>query len=159
MRTTACRQESKILHEARVAPLCATARDHLASCETCSHALQVDRLLYADSQGVPSLDSLPDPTLIWWRARQQARLRQAERATLPIQIAEHLALALGGLGLLVGLSLTWPVARATVGQWLSDWAAGLAQALPLGGTALVLALAGSIVLLVGFGLYSQSIES
>jgi hypothetical protein len=62
-------------------------------CDVCSAALQVDRMLLADAGRTPALDQLPDPALVWWRSRQQAQLRKAEKATLPIQIAERLALA------------------------------------------------------------------
>ena len=158
MKSTTCRQESRILEDARHSTLSETAQEHLATCETCGTALRVDRMLSVDADRVPSLDRLPDPTLVWWRARQQAQLRKAERATLPIQIAERLALGLGALGLVIGLFLTWPMVRAGLDQWLGSWARGFWQALPLDGSSLILALTGSLFLLLGFGFYTQSVE-
>lgn len=158
MKQKNCRQESQILRQARLSPLSPSTREHLATCQSCSETLRVDQLLSADAARVPVLDRLPDPALVWWRARQQARLRQAEKATLPIQIAERLALACGALGLIIGLSLTWPMVRTTLDQWLGGWARGFSQALPLGGSSLILTLTGSLFLLVGFGLYSQWAE-
>ncbi len=158
MKSTKCRHESQILQDARRASLSASTQEHLATCEICSAALQIDRMLCADAVRVPSLDQLPDPTLVWWAARQQARLRQAERATLPIQVAERLALGLGALGLVIGLFLTWPMVRATLDQWFVGWARGFVQVIPLGGSSLILALTGSLFLLVGFGLYAQWAE-
>jgi len=158
MKPLTCHHEPQILQNARQVSLSAGAREHLAVCEVCTTALQVDQLLFADAGRIPSLDKLPDPALVWWRSRQQARLRRAERVTMPIQIAERLALALGALGLIIGLSLTWPLLGATFDQWVAGWARGLSQALPLGGSSLILALTGSLFLLVGFGLYSQWAE-
>lgn len=155
MTSIACEMESQILESARSGQISEVAQQHLATCSSCTAALQVDRLLAVDAKQIPSLTALPDPTVVWWRARQQARIRQAERATLPIQFAERLALTLGAIGLVIGLSLIWPMIRATSGRWLGGWAMGLVQALPLGGMPLVLALFCSLLLLVGFGLYSQ----
>ncbi len=158
MKLLTCRQESQILREARQVSLSPAAQEHLATCEICSDALRVDRMLFADAGRIPTLDQLPDPTLVWWRSRPQTQLRKAEKATLPIQIAERLALALGALGLIIGLSLTWPMVRATLDQWLVGWARGFSQVLPTGGYSLILALTGSLFLLVGFGLYAQWAE-
>jgi len=158
MKPMTCRHESRILQDAREASLSASAQEHLTTCEACAEALRVDQLLVADASFMPPLDKLPDPTLVWWRSRQLAQLRRAERATLPIQVAERLALGLGALGLLIGLSLTWPMVRATLDQWLVGWARGFSRALPLGESSLFLALIGSVILLVGFGLYSQWAE-
>lgn len=158
MKPRTCRDEPEILQSARQASLSPSAREHLATCRACTAALRVDQLLIADASRIPALDKLPDPTLVWWRSRQQAQLRKAERAVLPIQIAERLALALGALGLIIGLSLTWPMVRATMDQWLVGWTSGFTSALPLGESSLILALTGSLFLLVGFGLYSQWAE-
>ena len=155
MTSSTCEMESQILESSRSGQLSAVAQQHLATCSSCAAALQVDQVLVADARHIPSLSDLPDPTVVWWRARQQARIRQVERATLPIQFAERLALTLGAIGLVVGLSLIWPMIRSTSVQWLGGWALRLVQAVPLDGMPLILALFCSVLLLVGFGLYSQ----
>jgi len=158
MKPTICDKELEVLREIRSGSLSEALRQHLATCTSCSEAVQVDRLLAADARRLPDLEELPDPTLVLWRARQQARLRNTERATLPIQVAERLAMALGALGLVIGLSLTWPIVRAGIGAWLGGWTRGISQALPLEGLSLTLALACSLFFLVGFGLYTQWAE-
>ena len=158
MKPRTCRQESQILDEARQDSLSSAAQGHLATCETCSEALQVDQMLLADAGRIPALDQLSDPTLIWWRSHQQSQLRKAEKATMPIQIVERLALALGAVGLVIGLSLTWPLVQATLGQWLFGWARGITHMVPTGSPSLILVLTGSLFFLVGFGLYSQWAE-
>ncbi len=158
MKNTTCEMESTVLALSREGRLDEPARRHLSACTSCAAALRVDRILTTDSMLVPSLDALPDPTLIWWRARQRARLHQVERATLPIQITERLAIALGLVGLLIGGSLSWPVLRQTLGQWSVSWGDGLMRALPLHGSSMILALFCSVVVLIGFGLYSQWVE-
>lgn len=159
MRKSDCQQEARVLREAREGQISAAAREHLADCEACSTAWQVAQLLLADAERLPGLDRLPDPTLVWWRSRQHERVRKAERATLPIQLAERLAVGLGVLGLIIGLSMTWPVVRPTLGKWVGGWAQGFSQALPLEGTSLILALFSSLFLLIGFGVYSQWAEN
>ena len=104
MKNSTCQQEPQILRDTRAGSLSPTAREHLENCQACSAAMEVDRLLAADASRVPPLEELPDPTLIWWRSRQLARLRQADRATYPIQLVERLAMVLGALGLIIGVS-------------------------------------------------------
>ena len=158
MTSKPCGMESQILESSRSGQLSEVAQQHLATCSSCAAALSVDRFLAGDARHTPSLNDLPDPTVVWWKARQQARIRQVERATLPIQFAERLALTLGAIGLVIGLFLLWPMIRSTSGQWLGGWASGLIQTLPLDGLSLILTLFCSLFLLVGFGLYSQSAD-
>ena len=159
MKIDRCGMESPILELSRAGQLTEAAQEHLATCSTCADALQVDRFLNADAARIPDLESLPDPTVVWWRARQRARIRQVERATLPIQFTERLTLILGAVALAIGLSLTWPMLRGAITHWSSSWARGLVQALPLNSSSLILTLFCSLFLLVGFGLYSQWAET
>ena len=105
MKGTTCPHESAILAQARNHVLPEEAREHLATCESCSIAVEVDRFLHADADRTQACEELPDATLVWWRSQQQARLYRTEKATLPIQLAERLGLALGALGLLIGFGL------------------------------------------------------
>lgn len=158
MKTSVCRHESLVLAQHRQGALSVDSREHLDTCEACRQALRVEVLLLADAARIPALDQLPDPTLIWWRSRQQDRLKRTERATWPIQVVERMAITLGVLGLLIGLSSAWPVVRSTLDQWSSGWVRGLTQIVPSGEPLWILTLTGSLFLLVGFGLYSQWAE-
>jgi hypothetical protein len=120
--------------------------------------LAADEILRLEAGSLPSLDTLPDPMVIWWRTRQQAQLQQVQRATLPIQIVERFALACGGFGLAFGLTKAWPTLRSVADRWISSWLAAVPQSLPLEGSALLLAFGSTILLLVVFGLYSQWAE-
>jgi hypothetical protein len=48
--------------------------------------------------------------------------------------------------------------RASLGQWLVGWARGVLQAVPTGGSSLILALTASLFFLVGIGIYTQWAE-
>jgi len=158
MKPAKCQSEKPILRESRLGLLSDSTQDHLAACDSCSTALRVDRLLQSDASQTPALEQLPDPTIVWWRSQQQARLLQTERATLPIRLAERLALVLGALGLVIGLTLTWPMLQATLNQWVGGWVRGFSQTLPLQGSSWILALSCSLFVLVGFGLYTQAAD-
>lgn len=153
-----CEMESQILESSLRGRLGDPERHHLESCLTCHQALHIDSLLQSDAAEIPEMDQLPDPAVVWWRARQRSRLRHAERAALPIRLAERLALALGAAGLLIGGSLAWPSIRSALDSWSGSWLKGLPHALPMDGMSLVLTLFCSLLLLIGFGLYSQWTE-
>lgn len=158
MTQTSCDREAQTLKAARQGALPDSLLQHAAGCQACSSALAADRVLRFEAGSLPRLDTLPDPTAIWWRARHEAQLQQVRRATLPIQIVERFALACGGLGLALGLTKVWPTLRSVADRWVSNWQATVPQNLPLEGSALLLAFGSTILLLVVFGLYTQWAE-
>lgn len=153
-----CRRLESILEAHRADSWSEENRQHLQNCPVCSDAVRVEHGLSRLGADLPSLADLPDPTLIWWRARQSTRTYSVQRATLPIRIAEIFALACGALGLVVGFSLAWPTLGPVVAGWLDVWNVGLFGAVPRGGSPLLLLLGCSILLLFVFGLYSQWAE-
>jgi len=158
MKRSSCDREAQILEAARQGALSDSLLQHATTCQACSNTLAADKALRLEAGSLPSLDTLPDPTLIWWRARQRAQLQQVQRATLPIQIVERFALACGGFGLAIGLTKVWPTLRSVADRWISNWLAAVPQSLPLEGSALLLAFGSTILLLLVFGLYSQWAE-
>lgn len=157
MKNRRCDHEERVLNESRTGSLSTSTRSHLDRCQECATAIEIDRWLAADAERVLALGELPDPVVIWWRSRHQARHQKVQRAVQPILFAERLALVVGILGLAAGASMIWPSIRVTADRWLGTWLR-MPEALPLGGQALVLILLCSVVLAIGFGLYSQWAE-
>ena len=90
---------------------------HLAECISCRESGSLVRWLTelaerADAECTP----LPDPRVVWLKARFPGRSRDLERVLLPIRIAS--ALAAAGLGAVVGHLGTrgWD----SIGEWLAS---------------------------------------
>ena len=131
---------------------------HLETCRTCSEAVSIDHLMQAEARTLPDLSRLPDPGRIWLQARQQRLLQAADRATRPIRAAEKIALGTGAVGLAIGTAMSWPVVRSWLGQAVATFATfggSAGGALP---TNPIPVIAGALLFLVLFGLYSEVVE-
>jgi hypothetical protein len=131
---------------------------HLATCRTCSDAVSIDNLMLAEANRLPELSRLPDPGRIWLQARQQRLLQAVDRATRPIRAAEKIALGTGAVGLAIGTAMSWPVVRSWLGQavtTIADFGGATEGSLP---TNPVPVIAGALLFLVLFGLYSELVE-
>ncbi|MGO9095501.1 MAG: hypothetical protein ACLQGV_09785 [Bryobacteraceae bacterium] len=74
---------------------------------------------------------LPDPHLIWWKARLRARMEAGAKATRPIRVMEAIACGIGAAALAVLAAVYWPHIRI-------PQAPMLLLAASLGGTLLLL---------------------
>ena len=158
MRDRQCTLEDRVLEATRTDGLTRELRRHLATCRSCSQAVAFEALFQAESASLPTLDKLPDPGRIWLHARQQRLLRAAERVTLPIRAAEKIALAAGAVGLAVGTAMSWPMVRSWLGRTasiLSDVGGSAESVTPANPVPLI---AGTLLFLVLFGLYSELVE-
>lgn len=158
MRDRPCVLEDQILEATRSDGLTAELSRHLATCRSCSEAVSIDNLLQSEARRAPEPSRLPDPGRIWIQARQQRLLQAADRATRPIRAAEKIALATGAVGLAIGTAMSWPLVRS----WLGRTGTALAN---IGGdtdgllsTNPVPIIAGTLLFLVLFGLYSELVE-
>lgn len=158
MKDRPCGFEDNVLEAARCGEWTAELSRHLTSCRACSDAVAIDRLLLSEANSVPEPSRLPDPGRIWLRAKQQRLLQAAERATRPIRVAERIALGAGAVGLAVGTAMSWTTVRAWLGQAVTSFAhagGGADGALPTNPIPLI---AGTLLFLVLFGLYSELVE-
>ncbi len=158
MKHQPCTLEDCILEATRSDAMTEELSRHLAICRTCSDAVSIDNLLLAEANRLPELSRLPDPGRIWLQARQQRLLQAADRATGPIRAAEKIALGTGAVGLAIGTAMSWPVVRSWLGQavtTIADFGGATEGSMP---TNLVPVIAGALLFLVLFGLYSELVE-
>lgn len=153
-----CTLEDGVLEAMRSGAMTEELRRHLQTCRTCSDAVSIDSLMQAEARTLPDLSRLPDPGRIWLQARQQRLLQAADRATRPIRAAERIALGTGAVGLAVGTAMSWPVVGSWLGRAVTTFAnfAGSAEGnLPASPVPII---AGALLFLVLFGLYSELVE-
>ena len=90
---------------------------HMAECTSCRESDRLVRWLMELAEKVDADSApLPDPHLVWLKARIPGRSRDLERALLPIRIAS--ALTAAGLGAVLAHLGTkgW----SSIGQWLAN---------------------------------------
>ena len=158
MRERPCTLEDGVLEATRAGAMTEELSQHLATCRSCSEAVSIDNLMQAEARTMPDLSRLPDPGRIWLQARQQRLLQAADRATRPIRAVEKIALGTGAVGLAIGAAMSWPVIRSWLGQAVATFAnfgASTEGALP---TNPIPVIAGALLFLVLFGLYSELVE-
>jgi hypothetical protein len=115
-------------------------RDHVTGCRSCQDALLVSRALAAAAEDDAPL---PDPRVLWLRARSQARARAARRASRLIDAVQVMAAILAAGGLTAAAIAFGP----TVGGVLAEVSGGLIATPGLFGLPL-LAIAAGIAFLV-----------
>lgn len=158
MRDRPCTLEDGVLEATRSGVLTEELSRHLATCRTCSQAVSIDNVMQTEARTLPELSRLPDPGRIWLQARQQRLLQAADRATRPIRAAEKIALSAGAVGLAVGSAMSWPLVRSWLGQavtTITNFSSSTGGALP---TNPIPVIAGALLFLVLFGLYSELVE-
>ena len=81
-----CNKEQAVAAGLRNGLLPEELLDHIGVCPACSEVLCVAQALREDAAAVEERLQLPDPGLVWRRAREQAKARAIARATLPIRV-------------------------------------------------------------------------
>ena len=153
-----CTLEDGVLEATRSGAMTEELSRHLATCRTCSQAVSIYSLMQTEARTMPDPSRLPDPGRIWLQARQQRLLQAADRVTRPIRAAERVALGAGAVGLAVGSAMSWPMVRTWLGQavtTLANFGGSTEGALP---TNPIPVIAGALLFLVLFGLYSELVE-
>jgi len=137
-----CDQEEAVATAARAGRLGEDLRDHASACPVCADVLLVTEFLLRQAAAT-SAEPLPDPGLIWFKARIQARRSAAEKALQPIAVTEKLAWA-GGV-----------VAATALLAWfqpdLLGWVHGIAS-MWTSATSSGFTLHRSLFVIAGFGL-------
>ena len=158
MRDRICTLEEDVLEASRSGSMTEELSRHVAICRTCSDAVSIERLLQSAARAIPEPSGMPDPGRIWLQAKQQRLLEAADRATRPIRAAEKIAVGAGAVGLAVGTAMSWTTVRSWLGQAVTSFTslgAGADSALP---TNPIPIIAGTLLFLVIFGLYSELVE-
>ncbi len=115
--TSACRLEPDIIRAAAGGEWTASLRNHLASCEDCAAAAEVEPWMEEFARIDDREHILPDPAVLWLKAKLMQSNTMMHRVAMPItriQIVAYLAVAACWAAL-----LTW--------KWtaLQAWVAGL----------------------------------
>ncbi len=82
---------------------------HVATCHVCADLVAVASAFEAEHAAAPVPPALPDPALVYWRARLRARVEAERAAARPITVAQAVGLAVfvGVLGAVFGATATW----------------------------------------------------
>ncbi len=121
MNTSTCHYEEAVTKAARLGGWDESLKSHLDSCEHCREVAETATWLTTLAGKGPHEPALPDPGLVWLRARLEEVQQAEERAQRPLEIAHVATLvvgAVGTVGLLVWesspLQKLWPTLQATL---------------------------------------------
>ena len=158
MRDRICTLEEDVLEATRSGSMTEELSRHLATCRACSDAVSIEGLLQTEARAIPEPSRMPDPGRIWLQAKQQRLLHAADRATRPIRAAEKIAMGAGAVGLAVGTAMSWTTVRSWLGQAVTSITTVGGSADSVFPTNPIPIIAGTILFLVLFGLYSELVE-
>ena len=136
-----CDQEEAVATAARTGRLGDDLRAHASACPVCADVLLVTEFLLRQAAAA-SAEPLPDPGLIWFKARIQARRRAAEKALQPIAVTEKLAWAGGVVAATALLAWIQPDLLGWARHVGSTWTAEAMKGFTLHGNLLVIAVFG-----------------
>jgi len=111
---TACRLEPDVIRAAATGEWTASLRRHLESCADCAAAAEVGPWMEEFARVDDREHILPDPAVLWFKAKLLQSNRVMDRVALPItrlQIGAYLAVAACWAAL---LTWKWPVIQAWV---------------------------------------------
>jgi hypothetical protein len=111
---TACRFEPDVIRAAASGEWTASLREHLATCADCAAASEVGPWMEEFARIDDREHVLPDPAVLWLKAKLMQSNAAMQRAALPItrvQIAAYLAVAACWAAL---LTWKWPAIQAWV---------------------------------------------
>lgn len=107
---TMCSHEQDVLAAQRNDAWTDELREHLAECGDCAETLMVAGFLQEAAATAEA--PVQEAGLVWWKMQLRARRDDAARAARPVVVAERVAMATVGLGLLGGIA--WMSAEAAV---------------------------------------------
>jgi hypothetical protein len=118
MRTEGCPREAEVVEAARSGRWPDELLEHTQSCMACAEVRLVAGFLVREALATDP-EPLPDPRLIWWRARFESRREVARRATRAITVVQAIAAtcaAAVGIWVLMWLWPAWRQALGAVGK-------------------------------------------
>jgi hypothetical protein len=142
MKPTVCIYEQSVLEAASSGQWAEPLRRHFAGCALCQESLQVSSWMRDFAETTHEARQLPDPRLIWLKARLAQRHAAAAQVLRPLEIFHYVTCGVVGLVLLASLVMKWQHIEAWLTHLNSSWAAvfdasGLAsQLVPLAASTL-----------------------
>lgn len=113
-----CEREEEILAAIREDSWSEDLRAHAGRCEACAETLLVASFMNKEAASIPAAP-LPDPEVIWARARAANKLEAARRAVRPIAWMEKAAGFICGAGAVALLIAKWQTAKGVFGSFAS----------------------------------------
>lgn len=156
MNRKACTEENAIVRSARTGRLDKLSQAHIQNCAGCRDAVQAVSYMVLVAN-LPGGESLPEPSLLWWRAELAQRQTQAQRAQRPLLVIETLTAVISLIAIAGGFAWIWLTVGDEFPEWLlQSWAqlssAALPQSLPM--FASIFAIAG----VLAFSAYPLLVE-
>jgi hypothetical protein len=145
-----CRYERDVVRAAAADSWTETLREHLGTCDDCVTAASVAPWMSSFSRINDREHRLPDPAVIWLKAKLLQGSAAASRASRPLDVVQFIAYAVVAAGWAALLTSRWPAVKT----WLDAFtpsgiithAAG-AHSLSMSFFALVFVLASFTVML------------
>ena len=152
-----CGREPAVLAASRSGAWSPEVVAHARICSQCADIMLVAEFLRRESETAQAEPGLPSAGFLWWKSRLQARRRNAQHATRPIELVRNVALIIRGTGLVWWVATMGP-AREWVSQALKNelhlpalWPSGL-------GAISLISLGGAIVCALLASLYMATID-
>ena len=102
-----CPQEGAVTKAVRIGILERPLTTHAATCAVCWEIIQASRWMQALARSSESNPTLPDPSLLWWRARLSEKQAKAEKAQDVLEWAEITSAVAISLGLVGWAAWNW----------------------------------------------------
>jgi hypothetical protein len=105
---TTCVHEQSVVEAAKSGQWSEPLRSHFAGCALCQESLQVSTWMQDFAETADEARELPDPRLIWLKARLAQRQAAAAEALRPLEFFNRVAYTVVGLLLVASLVMKWP---------------------------------------------------
>jgi hypothetical protein len=154
-----CDHERAVLRAVATGAWSDQLRQHLGGCPACSDAALVASVLAREAEELDPGPPLPDPSVIWLRARLEQRRHTARRATRIIDVFQVVAATAGVAATAALAPWLWPRLRDWLGAARASFEGSLPAAAELGQPSVVLLVSACLVLLlVATGYYESWVE-
>jgi hypothetical protein len=120
MRLSNCPLEAEALKAVRTEMWEDALTAHVAGCAACKEIVRASHWMQALANGSQKAHSLPDPSLLWWRARLSAKQAQVERAQEMLEWVEIVAATVIVAGLAGWIGWNWLAIQSTLTSLLTE---------------------------------------
>jgi len=107
MKHVNCPQEAAVTKAVRTGSLQTAFTAHAATCTVCQEIIQASSWMQALARNSEINPTLPDASLLWWRARLSEKQAKAEKAQDVLEWAEVTSAAAISLGLAGWVAWNW----------------------------------------------------
>jgi hypothetical protein len=120
MRQSSCSQEESVLKAVRTGMWEDALSDHVAGCDACKEIVQTSQWMQALAQASEKNLSLPDASLLWWRAHLSEKQGRVERGQELQEWMEIISATVISTGLAVWIGWNWMAIQATFSSLLTE---------------------------------------